>query len=136
MNKPYLLILVIVWQFLSAFMALIGLLAIAIVFFPDAITSMEYSSLPGFIFGIGLAVLILLAFIIISVIAAVGLIKNQEWGRIMALVQAALCVSAPPLGTVAGILILVYLLRPDVQGYFKAVPPAEYAEYKEENVER
>jgi hypothetical protein len=133
MKKPDLLILVIVWQFLSAFMALIALLSITIIAFPDAPTSMLGSALPGFILGIGLAVLILLAFIIISVMAAAGIIRNQEWGRIMGIVQAALSVFAPPVGTVAGILILVYLLRPDVEGYFKASQPIEY---KEENVEK
>ncbi len=133
MKKPDLLILVIVWQILSAFMALIGLFSIAIVAFPDATASMLGSALPGFIFGIGIVVLVLLAFIIISVIATVGIIKNQEWGRIMGIVQAALCVFAPPIGTVAGILILVYLLRPDVERYFKAVPADGY---KEENTEK
>jgi hypothetical protein len=133
MKKPDLLILVVVWQILSAFMALIGLLSIAIVAFPDATASLWGSALPGFIFGIGLAVLVLLAFIIISVIAAVGIIRNQEWGRVMGIVQAALSVFAPPVGTVAGILILFYLLRPDVEGFFKA---SQSVGYKEDNPER
>lgn len=120
MKKPDLLVLVIVWQLLSAFLALIGLLAVAIVAFPDATASMWASALPGFIFGIGIVVLILLAYIIISIIAAVGIIRNQEWGRIMGVVQAALSIFGPPVGTVVGILILVYLLRPDVEAFFKA----------------
>ena len=120
MKKPDLLILVIVWQFLSAFMALMGLLVVAIVAFPDATASMWGSTLPGFIFAISIAVLILLSYIIISIIAAIGIIKNKDWGRIMGIVQAALSIFGPPAGTVAGILILVYLLRPDVEGYFKA----------------
>jgi MFS family permease len=119
MKKPDLLVLVIVWQFLSAFMALIGLLSVAIVAFPDATASMWGSALPGFIFGIGIVVLVLLSYIIISIIAAVGIIKNKEWGRIMGIVQAALSIFGPPVGTIAGILILVYLLRPDIEAFFK-----------------
>lgn len=120
MKKPDLLVLVIVWQFLSAFMALIGLLSVAIVAFPDATASMWGSALPGFIFGISIVVLVLLSYIIISIIAAVGIIKNKEWGRIMGIVQAAFSIFGPPVGTVVGILILVYLLRPDVEAFFKA----------------
>jgi MFS family permease len=120
MKKPDMLLLVIVWQFLSAFLALIGLLSVAIVAFPDATASMWGSALPGFIFGIGIVVLILLSYIIISIIAAVGIIKNKDWGRIMGIVQAALSIFGPPLGTIVGILILVYLLRPEVEEFFKA----------------
>ncbi len=133
MKKPDLLILVVVWQFLSAFLALICLLSIAIVAFPDATASMWASALPGFIFAIGIAVLILLSYIIISIVAAVGIIKNHDWGRIMGIVQAALSIFAAPVGTVAGILILVYLLRPDVEGYFKSAPSSGFSD---ENVER
>jgi hypothetical protein len=120
MKKPDMLILVIIWQFISAFLALIGLFSVAIVVFPDATASMWGSALPGFIFGIGIVVLILLSYIIISIIAAVGIIKNKVWGRIMGIVQAALSIFGPPVGTVAGILILVYLLRPEVEEFFKA----------------
>lgn len=121
MKKPDLLILVVVWELLSAFFALMGLLSVAIIVFPDATVSMLGTALPGFIFGISIIVLILLSYIIISIIAAIGIINNRDWGRIMGIVQAALSIFAPPMGTVAGILILVYLLRPDVEGYFKSV---------------
>ncbi|MDD4924316.1 MAG: hypothetical protein PHF74_05730 [Dehalococcoidales bacterium] len=133
MKKPDLLVLVIVWELLSAFMALMGLLAVAIVAFPDATASMWASALPGFIFAISIVVLILLSYIIISVIAAVGIIKNRDWGRVMGIVQAALSIFAAPVGTVAGILILVYLLRPDVEGYFKS---SAASGYHEENIAR
>ena len=120
MKKPDLLVLVIVWQFLSAFLALTGLIAVAIVAFPDATASMLGSALPGFIFGVSIVVLILLSYIIVSIIAAVGIMKNRDWGRIMGIVQAALSIFGPPVGTIVGILILVYLLRPDIEGYFKS----------------
>ncbi len=133
MKKPDLLILVIVWNLLSAFFALMGLLSVAIIVFPDATVSMWGTALPGFIFGIGIIVLILLSYIIISIIAAIGIIKNRDWGRIMGIVQAALSIFAAPVGTVAGILILVYLLRPDVEGYFKS---AELSGSIQENTDK
>ncbi len=133
MKKPDLLVLVIVWQFLSAFLALIGLLSVAIVAFPDATASMWGSALPGFIFGISIVVLVLLSYIIISIIAAAGIIKNKDWGRIMGIVQAALSIFGPPVGTVAGILILVYLLRQDVEEFFKSAPSSGF---NDEDTER
>jgi hypothetical protein len=120
MKKPDLLVLVVIWQFLSAFLALIGMVSVAIVVFPDATASMWGSALPGFIFGISIVVLVLLSYIIISVIAAAGILKNKNWGRIMGIVQAALSLFGPPVGTVAGILILIYLLRPDVESFFRS----------------
>jgi hypothetical protein len=38
----------------------------------------------------------------------------------MGIVQAALSIFGPPLGTIVGILILVYLLRPEVEEFFKS----------------
>jgi hypothetical protein len=119
-KKPDLLILVLVWEFLSAFIALIGLVIIAVVAFPSTTVSMWGSAIPGVIFGLSIAILILISYIIIAIIAAVGIIQNREWGRIMAIVHAALSIFAPPAGTVVGILIIVYLLRPDVEAFFKS----------------
>ena len=119
-KKPDLLILVLVWEFLSAFIALIGLVTIAIVAFPSTTVSMWGSAIPGVIFGLSIAILILISYIIIAIIAAVGIIQNREWGRIMAIVHAGLSIFAPPVGTVVGVLIIVYLLRPDVEAFFKS----------------
>jgi hypothetical protein len=121
MKKPDMLILVLVWEFLSAFIALIGMLSIAILVFPDATASMLGTALPGAIFGLSIGVLILISYIIVALTAAAGIIKNQEWGRVLGIVHAAFSVFAIPVGTVIGILIIVYLLRPDVEDYFKSV---------------
>jgi len=120
MKKPDMLILIIVWEFLSAFISLIGLLAIAILVFPDATASMWGSAMPGAIFGFSIGVLILITFIIVAVTAAAGIIKNQEWGRVLGIVHAALSVFAIPVGTVIGVLIIIYLVRLDIAEYFKA----------------
>jgi hypothetical protein len=53
-----------------------------------------------------------------------GLWKQQEWGRIGALVLAVLRLFNIPLGTVIGALILWYLLREDVKQEFRPQPAA------------
>ncbi len=119
-KKPDLLVLIVVWELLTAFMALIGLLAIAVLVFPDTTASMWGSAMPGVFFGLSIIVLVLMSYIIIAVTAAIGIIKNQEWGRVMGIVQAALSVFAMPVGTIIGVLIIVYLARTDVTDFFKA----------------
>jgi len=119
MKKPDLLILVVVWEFLSAFIALIGLVAVAVIAFPDSAISMYGSAIPAAFFALSIGVLILITYIIIAITAAAGIIQNREWGRIMGIVHGALSVFAPPVGTVVGILIIVYLLRPDIEEFFK-----------------
>ena len=51
-----------------------------------------------------------------------GLWKQQEWGRIGALVLAVLRLFNIPLGTVIGGLILWYLLREDIRREFQPQP--------------
>lgn len=119
MKKPDLLMLVVVWEFLTAFLAFIGLLAIAILAFPDATASMWGSAIPGAIFALSVGILILISYIIISVTAAVGIIKDQEWGRVLSIVHAAFTLIAIPVGTIISVLIIIYLTRQDVTEYFR-----------------
>ena len=53
-----------------------------------------------------------------------GLWKQREWGRIGALVLAALRLLNVPVGTVIGALIIWYLLREDVRQQFQFQPAA------------
>ncbi len=119
MKKPDTLVLIIVWQFLSAFLALIFLLAIAVIALPDASASMWGAALPGAIFGLSIIILMLISYIIIAVTAAVGIIRNQEWGRVLGIVHSALTLIAIPLGTIIGILIIIYLTQQNVIEYFR-----------------
>lgn len=119
MKRPDLLILIAVWQFLSAFIALIGVCIIAAFVFPDAVGPLWGQALTGVIFGLSISILVLLAFIGIAIAGGVGLLKGQEWGRVLSIVHAALSLFTFPIGTIIGVLAIVYLTKTEVTEYFK-----------------
>lgn len=118
MNRPDLLILVAVWEFITAAVALIGISAIAVFAFPEVIGPMWGPALVGGLFGLSIAVLVLLCFVGIAVAGGTGLIKGKEWGRILSIVHAAIALLWFPVGTVIGVLVIIYLTKPDVREYF------------------
>ena len=120
MKKPDLLVLIAVWEFITAFGALIGIGAIAIFAFPDAIDDMLGSAIPGAIFGLSIAILVLICYISIAIAGGVGLLKGREWGRVLSIAHAALSLVSFPIGTVIGVIIIMYLTKSEVTGYFQA----------------
>jgi hypothetical protein len=119
-KKPDFLILIAVWQFITAFIALIGICAIAVFVFPDAVGPLWGQALAGVIFGLTIAILVLLVYIGIAIAGGIGLLRGHEWGRVLSIVHAALSLFSFPIGTTIGILIIVYLTKSDVSEYFKA----------------
>ena len=117
MQRNDLVVLIAVWELLTAVGALIGVVSIAVFPFPDAIDQGN----AGALFGLGIATAVLLAFIGLSVAAAAGLLARKEWGRITAIAHAAVSLIRIPFGTVIGILVLIYLTRPRTKGYFQPV---------------
>jgi hypothetical protein len=69
--------------------------------------------------GVGLFLVILSA---PEVIAGIGLLKRQEWGRILALVEAFLNLFWIPLGTILGIYSIIILLNQETTQLFRAKP--------------
>jgi len=84
----------------------------------------EMWGMPGLsgiaLFGVGIVALFLLVYLVFCVAGGVGLLKGKEWGRILSIVHAALSLLWFPIGTVIGVLILVYLTKPEVKEYFQA----------------
>lgn len=119
MKRPDLLILIAIWQFITAFIAIIGVCLIAVFVFPDAVGPLWGQALTGVIFGLSISILVLLAFIGIAVAGGIGLLKGQEWGRVLSIVHAALSLFTFPIGTIIGVLAIVYLTKADVTEYFK-----------------
>ena len=123
-------LLVAIWEFIAAFIALIGFAAVIV--FGFLATVYRYNSgfgtMPdrygyiGAIFGFSIAVLVLLIYIGISVAGGIGLLWGREWGRIISIVHAALSAFSIPFGTVIGVLVIIYLTRTSVRDYF--VKPA------------
>ena len=72
------------------------------------------------IFGLSIAVLVMVAYFILALMGGIGLLRGREWGRVLSIVHAALSLFWVPIGTVIGILILVYLTGSEVKEYFAA----------------
>lgn len=77
--------------------------------------------LPGFggLFGgiiIGLGV--------ITLLIAIALFTGRNWARILNIVFAVIDLINFPIGTIIGIIFLIYLTRPRVVAYFKQARPA------------
>ena len=120
MKKPDLILLIAIWEFITAFIALIGIAAIAVFAFPDVIRPLWGEALAGGIFGLTIAILVLLCYAGIAIASGIGLLRGQEWGRIMGIVHAALSLFSFPVGTTIGILVIVYLTKSDIADYFRA----------------
>ena len=129
MKRPDLIMLIAIWMFLSAFGILIGVGGIASVFFCTApwMTMGEWNGwqmwgAPNIgviaILGLSIAALMMLAYFILALMGGIGLLKGKEWGRILSIVHAALSLFSIPIGTVIGILVLIYLTKPEVREYF------------------
>jgi hypothetical protein len=119
MRRPDLLILVAVWEFISTFGAFIGIIAIALFAFPEVASLHGIASLGG-IFALSLVVLVLLFYLSIAIAGGIGLLGGKEWGRILSLVHSALSLLSIPIGTIIGILVIVYLIKPEVRDYFES----------------
>ena len=115
MQRNDLVVLIAVWELVTAVGAVIGAVSIAVFAFPQAVDRGDAGSL----FGLSIAIVMLLAWVGLSVAAAVGLISRKEWGRITAIVHAALSLIRIPFGTIVGILVLIYLTRPGTRDYFR-----------------
>jgi hypothetical protein len=119
MRRPDLLILIAVWEFISTFGAFVGIIAIALFAFPEVDSLHGVGSLGG-IFALSLAVLVLLFYLSIAIAGGIGLLGGKEWGRILSLVHSALSLLSIPIGTIIGILVIVYLIKPEVRDYFES----------------
>ena len=114
MKKPELILLIAIWRFIAASLLAIGVIAIAVFAIPEAVEDTD----TGAIVALSIAIVVLLALIGLSVAAGIGLIKGKSWGWVLAIVNAVLDLFSFPIGTVIGVLSLIYLLRKEVREYF------------------
>lgn len=124
MKKPDLLILVAVWEFLTAFFSFVGLGSIIILALQSQSWWIQQGvdfdlSGPWVCFGLGIAGFILLLYMAAALAAGIGLLGGREYGRIMSLVHGGISLLFFPVGTVIGVLQIVYLTRSDIREYFK-----------------
>ena len=127
MRKPANLTAIIIWEFTSAFIALLALCAVSIFFaFPEILEDMGSSAaLPGAVIGFSIAILLLICYIVIAISAAIGLLKGSEWGRVLSIVHSACSLLSIPVGTAIGIMIIMYLTKAEVKNYFQGIVSEE-----------
>ena len=97
-----------------------GLLVFGILFGISFIPDMGHEApviLRGVGFGIGLFLTVLA---LPKVIAGVGLLKKQEWARILAIVLSFLSVLNFPLGTALAVYSFVILIKGETSQLFKS----------------
>jgi hypothetical protein len=120
MKRPDLLILVAIWQFVSAFLLAIGIAAIAVFALPEALGYRWGPAEVGSIFGLSIGIFVLLCLIGLSLAGGIGVLQGKNWGRMISIVNAVLSCFNIPVGTVIGVLVIIYLMRPEVREYFES----------------
>ena len=123
MKRPDLLVLIAVWEFFTSLIAFIGLGAIIVVgmqtrtwWFRQNFDYDLYS--PWIHFGLIVGGAMCLIYAAAALAAGIGLLSGKEYGRVLSLVHGGLSLLGFPVGTVVGILQIVYLTRADVRQYF------------------
>jgi hypothetical protein len=61
----------------------------------------------------------------LNVVAGLGLLQLRPWARTLQIVLASLALLGIPCGTVYGVLVLVYMLKPEVKLLFSGAAPRE-----------
>ena len=114
MKKPEFITLIAIWRFMAACLLAIGIIALAVFAFPEALDNSD----TGALFGLSIAIIVLLVLIGLTVAAGIGLIKGKSWGWTLAVVNAVLDLFSFPFITIIGVLSLIYLFKKDVREYF------------------
>ena len=120
-KKPELFNLLVVWQFVAGFFWLIGIIAVAVFAFPFSPGYEGTNVDAGDIFGMTVGTLFLLTCLSIAIASGIGLLQGKRWGRIMSIINTVLSLLIVPIGTIAGILVLIYSTRLEVRDYFNSI---------------
>ena len=133
MKKPEYLMLIAIWQLFTAFTALLGMLAflfivVMLMLGLSGTWNMHPVNWNGFEFSHGIPVVtavfslvfvVLLAYFVLSLAAGIGTLQSRRWARTLGIVHAVAGIINFPVGTVIGVLIIIYLGREDVRLYFE-----------------
>ena len=114
-------------MFLSALWVLVPIFGMTFLFFVPVNRIWGWGGdmwgMPGLsglaLFGVGIVALFLLVYLVFCLAGGIGILQGKEWGRVLSIVHAALSLLWFPIGTVIGVLILVYLTKPEVKEYFQ-----------------
>lgn len=108
------------WIAMGAIGIMFGLVIFGVLFGVSFIPNMGHEApfiLRTVGLGVGLLIVILSA---PEVVAGIGLLKRQEWARILALVVAFFNLLSIPLGTALGVYSIVILLKEETVQLFRS----------------
>jgi hypothetical protein len=109
------------WLFIvySAIIDVIALIVLAVLGGAGALSGDRQAFMVTGAVGVGIAIFLFLISIP-GILAGLGLLKYQQWARILALVLAVLHLFSIPIGTALGIYAFWVLLNPQVTPLFEA----------------
>jgi hypothetical protein len=119
-QRPDGLTIVSIWHYLSGGIFLLVTVVVAFMTLAFGLGAVFHEAelvIPSFIFGI--ITLAFMALAILNMIIGYGLWILKPWARTAAMALAMVSLLFVPIGTIAGALILWYLLKPDVAVFFE-----------------
>ena len=124
MKRPDLVVLIPVWELLTSLLAVIGIGAIIAIATQTRTwwlrQNVDYDLYSPWIhFGLIVGGALCVIYAAIALAAGIGLLSGREYGRVMSLIHGGLSLLAFPIGSVIGVLQIIYLTRADVREYFK-----------------
>ncbi len=111
MRRPEGVTMIAIWYFLQTACCVLGLGGMTLGFLGVWADSSGWEDVLFGTLGMVLGVMAILGVGAVYLIAGLGLWRMREWSRSVAIVMAALQLIVVPFGTIAGIMILVYLNR-------------------------
>ena len=122
-NKPSLIILVSIWFFFLGLLLLSLLVALSGWLMPTLVDQVRDGSADNFaVIGLSIGLFGIICGLGLAIAAGIGLLRGLHWGWILGIIGAIISLFSFPIGTVIGVLILIYLLRTDVKDYFARHP--------------
>ena len=126
-KRPDLLAPIALWEFISAVGVMIPIVGLTgmMWFMPWGMSmgnwwgSWEVTPFGGIaVFILSTLVITWVLYLAIAVAGGIGLLQGREWGRVLSIVHAALSMLWIPIGTIIGVLVIIYLVKTEVREYF------------------
>jgi hypothetical protein len=123
MKRPDGVIVIALWYLLVAFGMGIAALTLLVIPIPAVWFNTEGIDRMWAMWGLGIGLVLVAAPSILALITGIGLLKLQGWARWLALGLALLMLFAFPIGTLAGMFTIWYLLQDSVKAAFTPHAP-------------
>jgi len=119
-SRPDNVTLIAIYHFIGAALGLIGALALMVfAMLPVLFYVREPRAVGWSLLAIGIGAIAAGVFGIVDLVVGLGLLQMRKWARWAAMALAVLGLGGFPVGTVIGVLILVYLLGDDGRQAFE-----------------